>query len=55
MGYTEKLKPFHLDVKEGPALSCHHEILQTTSSKPCVLLSRNLMRDARQNRLRKPE
>ena len=36
IGYTEKLKSFHLDVKEGPAINSHHETLQTTPSKPYV-------------------
>ena len=49
----EMLKSFHFDVKEGPALNSHLGILQTSSSsKPCVLLSRNTMRGTRQNMFR---
>ena len=35
IGDTEKLKSFHLDVKEAPALNSHLGILQTSSTKPC--------------------
>ena len=33
-------------------MNCHLGIVQTSSSKPYILLSINLMRDARQNKFR---
>ena len=41
--YSEMLKSFHLDIKEGHGLNSHLEILQTTSSNPYFLLSRKLI------------
>ena len=44
IGYTEKLKSFYKEVKEGPALNSHLGILQSlSSSKLYILLSRTLM------------
>ena len=42
-GEPELLKSFHSDIKDGHALNSHLEILQTSSSKPYVLLGKALM------------
>ena len=52
IGYTEKLKSFHLDVKEGQAINSHHETLQTTPSKPYVLEQKLDERCQGQNKIR---
>ena len=40
---SQMLKSLHSDTKDGHALNSHLEILQTTSSRPYFLLSKNLM------------
>ena len=47
-----KAEIIQLRCQRGTALNSHLGILQTSSSKPYVLLSRNLMRDASQNKFR---
>ena len=42
IGYTEKLKSFHEDVKEGPALNSHLGIIQPTSSETKYPLEQKL-------------
>ena len=40
---SQMLKSLHSDTNDGHALNSHLEILQTTSSRPYFLLSKNLM------------
>ena len=48
-GDPDMLKSFHSDIKDGHPLNSHLRILQPTSFKRFILLSRNLMEGFRQH------